>query len=91
MFSLHLPRSVYEHLPKAYLLVSLVLAFSNLSEIRWLAVIALVLAAGVTRTRRRAYREAQRRAAMHRRIAARYPKARAEHAKWDSESSVSAT
>lgn len=76
MFSIHLPRSLYEHLPLAYLIVALVLAFSGLSAIRWLAVAALVLAAALTRYRRRAYREAMRKAAMRRRIEERYPRAR---------------
>lgn len=76
MFSLHVPRSLYEHLPACYLMVAVVLALSGLSEIRWLAVGSLLLAAALTRYRRRTYREAMRRATIQRRIAARYPKAR---------------
>ncbi len=74
MFRLHLPAPIYEHLPKLYLITAAVLALVDLSTLKWVAIVALVSAAGLTLFRRRSYREAKRREALRRYVAERYGK-----------------
>lgn len=56
MFNFHLPEALYEHLPKLYLIVAGFLILTDLSPLKWVAVVSLVLAALLTHQRRRAYR-----------------------------------
>lgn len=72
MFNIHLPLYLYEQLPRVYLLIAVVVAFLDLSAAKWVAVAALVWASWETWRRRRSYRDAQRRAAIRRRVARRY-------------------
>ena len=53
MFNYYLPESIYRQLPLIYLLAALALALLPLGTFKWLSVGALMLAAGVTRRRRR--------------------------------------
>lgn len=74
MAKIHLPDPIYELLPRFYVVAGAVVAMMPLSPLRWFAVVSWVAAAQVTRHRRRRYREAQRRLAIHRRVALRYGK-----------------
>lgn len=56
MFNRYLPDSLYERLPMTYLVSAAFLIVSPLSNLRWIAVVSLVLAAVVTHQRRRIYR-----------------------------------
>jgi len=74
MFKIHLPDPIYEQLPMLYLITATTLAVLPLSSPKWLAVVSLVLAALVTRKRRRSYRQTQRLLAIRRRVGFRYGK-----------------
>ena len=68
MFKIHHPASIYERLPLIYLLTAIALAIVPLSPVKWVAVVSLVLAAWVTRERRRTYRSTQRLLEVRRRV-----------------------
>ena len=56
MFEVFLPDAVYENLPRIQVAAALAAAVAPLSPVRWVAVVALVLAAGLTWWRRRRFR-----------------------------------
>jgi hypothetical protein len=58
MFDRYLPTAVYEVLPRLYAVAAFAVALLPLSPLRWVAVGALLLASGVTLSRRRRYRAA---------------------------------
>ncbi len=78
MFRFHVPSPIYEHLPKLYLMLAVFLSMVELSPIKWVTVMALVLAAWLTGHRRRAYRASQQREAIRRYVAERYGKTLAD-------------
>lgn len=59
MFNVHLPKPLYEALPWIYLGVAGGLMLVPLSGLKWLGIVPLALAAGVTVSRRRAYRRSR--------------------------------
>ena len=68
MRNIHLPNAIYEHLPKIYLLLALLLIVTPLGAFKWLLVLGLVVGAALIRGRRRDYREALRLRALRARM-----------------------
>lgn len=60
MFSIYLPDSIYEQLPKIYLLLALGLVFTPLASVKWVAITALAIALVLTKHQRQVYREGQK-------------------------------
>ena len=60
MFSLYVPEPIYERLPKIYFLLAAVLMVAPLAPIKWIAIVALLLALAITRHQRQVYRAAAR-------------------------------
>lgn len=57
MRTIHLPDSIYEHLPKVYLLLALLLLFTPLPAFKWLLIAALVVGTLWIKQHRRKFRE----------------------------------
>ena len=60
MFNLYVPDRIYERLPRIYLLLAVVLVVAPLSQIKWTAVAALLLAMMVTWHQRQTYHPLRR-------------------------------
>ena len=57
MFNIHLPEPIYEHLPKFYILLAILLALTPMGGSKWWMVAALVVASVWIKRRRREYRQ----------------------------------